>query len=252
MKARSIRSNLTLLEIAWPLDPLTATSVSLITVPALAPLAVLPHPRPPLSHSTVLWNTFGECENYNVLAGHKNAVLEVHWDASGSTLFSCSADKTVGLWDAKRGTRIRKLSSHTAIVNSCAVALEVPCLFASGSDDHSAMVWDSREKLPVQVIAHDYQVTSVCLDREGVQLYTGGLDNIIRRWDLRMPSALPSLVLSGHGNTITGLSLSPEGTHLLSNAMDSNLFGELLALLSSSSSSPVCRHSVGRAALCGE
>jgi Prp8 binding protein len=94
------------------------------------------------------------------------------------------------------------------------------------------MVWDSREKVPVQVIAHDYQVTSVCLDREGGQLYTGGLDNIIRRWDLRMPSVLPSLVLSGHGNTITGLSLNPEGTHLLSNGMDSNLFGEYVSSFS--------------------
>ena len=174
----------------------------------------------------VLWNTFGECENYNVLSGHKNAVLEVHWDSSGSKIISCSADKTVGLWDARKGSRIRRLTSHTGIVNSCSVAVDAPDLFSSGSDDCSAMIWDTRDKLPIQTIWHDYQVTSVCMDREGGHLYTGGIDNIIRRWDLRMPSTVPNLTLNGHGNTITGLSLNPEGTHLLSNGMDSNLFRE--------------------------
>jgi Prp8 binding protein len=179
---------------------------------------------------SVLWNTFGECENYNVLSGHKNAVLEVHWESSGSKIISCSADKTVGLWDARKGARIRRLAAHTGIVNSCSVALDAPDLFSSGSDDCTAMIWDTRDKSPIQTIWHDYQVTSVCMDREGGHLYTGGIDNIIRRWDLRMPSTIPNLTLNGHGNTITGLSLNPEGTHLLSNGMDSNLFCEFPSL----------------------
>lgn len=39
-----------------------------------------------------------------------------------------------------------------------------------------------------------------------------------------MLSKNPNLSLVGHTNTITGLSLNPEGTHLLSNGMDSNLY----------------------------
>ena len=44
----------------------------------------------------VLWDVAGESKNYNVLTGHKNAVLEVKWSSSLNTLISCSADKTVG------------------------------------------------------------------------------------------------------------------------------------------------------------
>lgn len=29
------------------------------------------------------WRTYGECENYMVLKGHKNAVLQVHWFTDG-------------------------------------------------------------------------------------------------------------------------------------------------------------------------
>lgn len=69
------------------------------------------------------------------------------------------------------------------------------------------------------------QVTSVCMAPDGNTLYSGGIDNIIRQFDLRMndPSA-PTMTLTQKGmDTITGLSLNPAGTHLLSNSMDSCL-----------------------------
>lgn len=127
----------------------------------------------------VLWKTFEDCKNYNVLSGHKNAVLQVKWQTEGS-IISCSADKTVALWDANRGERTRKFSEHTAIVNSCAVALENPNLFVSGSDDCTAIIWDNRSKYSSNTIYHDYQVCSVALSKDGNSLYTAGVDNIIR------------------------------------------------------------------------
>lgn len=51
--------------------------------------------------AVVLWDVYGECRNYNVLSGHKNAVLEVQWTYDSSQIVSASADKTVGIWDAQ-------------------------------------------------------------------------------------------------------------------------------------------------------
>lgn len=127
----------------------------------------------------VLWNIENECKNYNVLRGHKNAVLQVQWP-SPNTVLSCSADKTVALWDSHRGTRIRKLTEHTGIVNSCAVARDEPSLFASGSDDCTAILWDVRSKQSLATVYHDYQVCAVALSHEGNYLFTAGIDNIIR------------------------------------------------------------------------
>jgi WD40 repeat protein len=53
-------------------------------------------------------------------------------------------------------------------------------IFASGSDDCTAIVWDQRSKKQLQSIYHDYQVTAVCMAADGNSLYTGGLDSIIR------------------------------------------------------------------------
>mmetsp|Transcript_1341 Transcript_1341/g.2170 ORF Transcript_1341/g.2170 Transcript_1341/m.2170 type:complete len:355 (+) Transcript_1341:82-1146(+) len=177
-----------------------------------------------MDNNIFLWNTYGECENYNVLSGHKNAVLEVQW-GTNNTICSCSADKSVGLWDSNKGSRLRKLSSHSGIVNSCSMARDAPEVFASGSDDCSVVIWDARDRNPVMTIPHQYQVTSVCMVADGGSVYSGGIDNVIRRWDLRkVESFEPELVLEGHTNSITGLCLSFDESYLLSNGMDSGLF----------------------------
>ena len=106
----------------------------------------------------MFWDVYRGCRNYNVLSGHKNAVLEVKWTSNGAHIVSCSADKTVALFDANRGVRLRKYTDHRGVVNSCAVSRGVPDMFCSGSDDSSVLVWDSRNKRSILEIPHDYQV----------------------------------------------------------------------------------------------
>jgi Prp8 binding protein len=187
-----------------------------------------------LHFDLVLWDINGKCKNYNVLSGHKSAVLQVCWPTQYS-IVSCSADKTVATWDANKGIRTRKFLEHTAVVNSCAVATDAPHLIASGSDDCTVILWDARAKQSVASIYHDYQVCAVCLSSDGQSVYTGGIDNTIRRFDLRSGARSgwdaaklqdldqPDMVLEGHTDTVTGLALSPDGCSLLSNAMDSQL-----------------------------
>ena len=112
---------------------------------------------------TVLWDVYGDCQNYNVLSGHKNAVLEVHW--TPEYLLSCSADKTVALWDGNKGTRVRKYTSHTGIVNCCSTARDDSSIFASGSDDCYALIWDRRQRQEVDAIQHEYQVLLEQMDK---------------------------------------------------------------------------------------
>jgi Prp8 binding protein len=175
--------------------------------------------------STVLWDVYGENSNYNVLTGHKNAVLEVKWNhVAPHQLVSCSADKTVAVWDGNKGQCIRKLTEHKGIVNSVANTRTLSHLLVSGSDDCSALLWDARSKAPVAAMRHSYQVTAVAMHSDGEAVYTGGIDNAIRRFDVRqLGKAVESLQLAGHSDTITGLALSPDNNFLLSNSMDSTV-----------------------------
>jgi len=111
-----------------------------------------------MDRAVMLWDVKGGGHNYNIMEGHKNAILEVKF-VDASRLVTCSADKTVALWDANKGVRIRKWATHSAIVNCCAVAgPRSPHAFASGSDDATVVVWDTRTKEAAHTAYHDYQV----------------------------------------------------------------------------------------------
>ncbi|KAI9484764.1 small nuclear ribonucleoprotein 40kDa [Zychaea mexicana] len=171
--------------------------------------------------SILLWETYGDCKNYGVLRGHTNAVLELHWSRDGSQLFTCSADKTVSIWDANTGERTRRWKGHTMVVNSCQVARRGPENIVSGSDDGTIKLWDSRAKDATQTYQDKFQVTSVCFSDAGDMVYSGGLDNEIKVWDMRNKEV--AYTLNGHMDTISGMALSPDGSSLLSNSMDNTV-----------------------------
>ncbi|KAJ3413450.1 hypothetical protein HDV05_008019 [Chytridiales sp. JEL 0842] len=171
--------------------------------------------------SIYLWNTYGDCSNYNVLKGHQGAVLEVQWSRDNNQVFSASTDKTLGIWDASTGARIKKIKGHHSFINTLSVSRKGPELLVSGSDDSSIRVWDPRApKRAAHMFQEKYQVTAVAFGDEHT-VFSGGIDNEIKVWDLRKGAV--SYELRGHLDTITGLRLSPDGGFLLSNAMDNTV-----------------------------
>jgi len=170
----------------------------------------------------LLWDVFGDSTNFGVLEGHKNAVLEVQWSADSTHLFSASADCTMAVWEVSGLRRIRRFTEHQSFVNSCCVSRTTnPQFLVSGSDDKTAKLWDTRAKKSTHTFEHKYQVTSVCFSQNADQIFTGGIDNKIRVWDIRKNCV--AYKLTTHRDTVTGLELSPDGSFLLSNSMDNTL-----------------------------
>jgi len=106
-------------------------------------------------------------------------------------------------------------------VNSISVSKRDNRLFTTAGNDNLVLLWDTRQKKPAYTITYEYPVTAVQFIEEKNQIYTGGIDNIIRQWDIRTNSA--SLSLLGHTDTVTGLKLDPFGVYLLSSAMDNTV-----------------------------
>ncbi|XP_035908802.1 U5 small nuclear ribonucleoprotein 40 kDa protein [Anopheles stephensi] len=168
-----------------------------------------------------LWKVYDECDNVGVLSGHSGAVMEAHFSPDGSNIYTCATDKVVGVWDVPTCTRIRKLKGHTHFVNSCSGARRGPTLIVSGSDDSSIKIWDARKRHVVSTFDNAYQVTAVCFNDTAEQVVSGGIDNEIKVWDIRKKEIVYRL--RGHTDTVTGLSLSPDGSYVLSNSMDNTL-----------------------------
>jgi Prp8 binding protein len=164
----------------------------------------------------------GNYENYNVLEGHKNAVLDCAW-LDEDNVVTASADKTVQLWDALTGTRLRKWQEHTGIVNAVSTSATAENnsnnnMVFSVSDDGSCMHWDRRQKSSVGCLSTDYPVLAVAAGHAGNHVYTAGIDHKITCWDVGMQR--PVYSMKGHADTVTSLAMNHAGTHLLSNSMD--------------------------------
>lgn len=166
----------------------------------------------------MLWRTYGDCENYGVLNGHKGAVLDLQWSRDSEILYSASADMHLASWDLTSGTRIRRYIGHEEVVNALAISRRGEELLVSGSDDSTIGIWDPRSKNAVDYIQTDFPVTAVAVAEAGNEIYTGGIDNDIRVWDLRKKAPVYSLL--GHSDTVTSLRVSPDAQSLLSYAMD--------------------------------
>ncbi|CAD5229389.1 unnamed protein product [Bursaphelenchus okinawaensis] len=167
----------------------------------------------------LLWNVHGDCENFATLKGHTGAVLDLHFSTDSNFVFSCGTDKTVRIFDMEDGRCVRRFKGHSEIVNSCHPARRGPTIVASASDDGTVLINDERSKLPTLKIKalNNYQVTSVTFNDNAQEIICGGIDNTIKHWDIRRGLLN---TFEGHEDTITGLSLSPDGKYVLSNSMD--------------------------------
>eukprot|EP01126_Amoeba_proteus_P021599 TRINITY_DN2197_c0_g1_i3.p1 TRINITY_DN2197_c0_g1~~TRINITY_DN2197_c0_g1_i3.p1 ORF type:complete len:205 (-),score=24.16 TRINITY_DN2197_c0_g1_i3:471-1085(-) len=156
-----------------------------------------------------LWEVHGDCSNYAVLKGHKNAILEVMWSTDSQNLYSASADKTAAVFDINRCKTIKRMSEHTSYVSSiCPSRDNESCVTCS--DDGTAKIWDLRSKPSSLTLVHQYPLTAISYDEKAEHVFTGGIDNLIHCWDIRKPNNELYRLL-GHSDTLTSIRLDPFG-----------------------------------------
>ncbi|KAI0407567.1 WD40 repeat-like protein [Xylaria palmicola] len=172
-----------------------------------------------MDRSILLWNSSGACENYGVLTGHKGAVLDLQWSRDSEILYSASADMHLASWDLTSGSRIRRYVGHEEIINAMDISKRGEELLVSASDDGTIGIWDPRTKNAVDHIETDFPITAVAVSEAGNEIYSGGIDNDIKVWDMRKKAVVYSML--GHNDTITSLRVSPDSQSLLSYSHDS-------------------------------
>ena len=169
-----------------------------------------------------VWNVYGNCQNLYRLKGHQQSVTELTWNTSGDKLISASADKTIAIWDIEKQIRLKNIKASREIINCVCSSIKGDPLIAAGGDDSTTRLWDTRiPKRHAQTYEGVYPVTGVAISNNNDIVYTADTSGIISAWESRKESIL--FTLPGHSELITGISISPDGNHLLSNSTDNTL-----------------------------
>jgi WD40 repeat protein/energy-coupling factor transporter ATP-binding protein EcfA2 len=94
-------------------------------------------------------------------------------------------------------------------------------LLASGSADHSIMLWDITTHQPVgqPLSGHTKAVTSIAFSPDGSILASGSEDNSVLLWDVKMHEGIGQ-PLVGHSGPVNSVAFSPDGNWLASGSED--------------------------------
>jgi len=136
-----------------------------------------------LSNCVYLWNgTSGVSEALVELEGEDDYVTSVSWVADGSYLAVGTNKAEIQLWDVEQAKPLRKMKGHSARVSSMSWNQHI---LSSGSKDTSIIHNDVRvaSHIAARLCGHQQEVCGLQWSSDGLQLASGGNDNILNIWD---------------------------------------------------------------------
>jgi Prp8 binding protein len=167
------------------------------------------------------WDLAKECKNTGVFGPLKAPITDIRFSGDDGRIYAGCSDGSTHCFDVSTGQKVRRFLGEGKVVNSIDVSKKGEEIVAASSNDGTIRLFDCRQKDPVHTLKESFPVLSVSFPFDHASLCTGGLDNKIRIWDLRLGEV--SRIFEGHSDSISSLSLSHEGSFLLSNSFDNTL-----------------------------
>ncbi|MCG8418135.1 MAG: protein kinase [Proteobacteria bacterium] len=155
------------------------------------------------------------------LAGHSDIINAVALTEDGHRAVSASDDRTLVVWDLKKGTQLGTFRGHSDWVSDVALSSDGK-LAVSTSDDGTLRVWNlDTGDLRYTLDGHLGAVNAVAITRDGNRAVSASWDRTLRVWDLWSGSQLNMLV--GHSDPINDVAVTPDGKWAISASEDRTL-----------------------------
>ncbi|KAG2179850.1 hypothetical protein INT43_003636 [Umbelopsis isabellina] len=156
------------------------------------------------------------------LSGSLQTLTSVRFNEGEDLLLGSSMDNSTRIWDLTTGRIRHTLTGHIGKVCSAEFTSDSNRV-VSGSQDRTLKLWDLHKGYCTRTIFTFSSCNDVCLiDHEGSSIASGHLDNNVRLWDTRTGNGIKELT-GLHSGQVTSISVSPDGSKLLTNSRDNTL-----------------------------
>lgn len=176
-----------------------------------------------LDRQILLWDIYNQCINIGVNRETKKGVISVKFSGDSEKIFAAGADHFLHAIDSESMVRFKKFKGHSEMLTCVDSTRTGVDKILTSSNDATLKLWDLREKNSVHTQKEKYPILACAfLPRDSRIFFSGGIENLIKKWDLRQPKT-PLLQLTGHTDTVSSIRVDIEGKTLLSNSMDNTV-----------------------------
>ncbi|EAZ89025.1 DnaJ domain-containing protein [Crocosphaera chwakensis] len=155
------------------------------------------------------------------IKGHSQPVNLVAISSNSQILASVAQSKTIKLWNLSKGYQITLLSQHKSLVR-CLKFTPNNQYLISGSEDKTIIIWDLKSYqgtiLGREKNGHNKAVLSLDISSDSKHLISGSADKTTKIWSLI--SKEDPYTLTGYGNEILTISMSPNGDFFVSGGLE--------------------------------
>ncbi|ORZ01381.1 WD40-repeat-containing domain protein [Syncephalastrum racemosum] len=156
------------------------------------------------------------------LSGALQTITSVRFNPTDELILGTSTDNATRVWSLGTNRVKHTLTGHIGKVYAAQFTADSRRV-VSGSHDRTLKVWDLQRGYCTRTIFTFSSCNDLALvDADGQTLASGHLDNHVRIWDTRTGNAIKELT-AVHSGQVTSVSVSPDGSKLLTNSRDNTL-----------------------------
>jgi WD40 repeat protein len=153
------------------------------------------------------------------LTGPAAPITSVAFAANAAFVAAGTADERLFLWSNTDGKVVDQAVAHHGAVTGVSFHPQNTQLLTSGQDG-LIKLW-ALPPVPARVLAHPDGVLATVMSGDGKRFFTGGVDKIVRSWDLA--KKVVERQFTGHTAPVTAVATSGNGQILVSGSADATI-----------------------------
>ncbi|KAI9280654.1 WD40-repeat-containing domain protein [Sporodiniella umbellata] len=156
------------------------------------------------------------------LTGAVQTITSLTFNPTNEWIAGSIADNSIKVWNLSTFRAVNTFTGHIGRVSSAKFMGDSAGLVTCGHD-RTIKTWELERGFPIRTFFHHSIGNDVCsMDPDGQTLISGHLDGGIRFWDTAKGDEIAELK-NIHNGQITSVSMSPDGTSVLTNSRDNTL-----------------------------